>query len=227
MIFVVRLHPKCEINTIWKFVERTFKNKKAGGVIPLYVSQRDDQHYVDIIIETKSSEGLAEFLIKEVPKCKEIDDTRTVTLMKPAFYPVSSGAGKDLKRFVVSISVKPHNYRTVFNRLLKLKFPKDIHFIYVAYTFGDEDIIASALAKDCKTMRKFVRERVRNLPGIMAAKPHLIRRSKRLATKPVWKRTQKKYSAEKITGIAPKDEFDYDWTLAEECVVHGALPDEF
>ncbi|MFQ6129132.1 MAG: Lrp/AsnC ligand binding domain-containing protein [Thermoplasmata archaeon] len=225
MMFVVRLKPRCEIEKVWNWVDRTFKGKKAD-VVPLYVSQREDEHCVAAILEAKDSESLADFLIKQVPKCKEVDDTSTVTLMKPAFFPVPSKAGKDLMRFAVSISVDPHNYRTVYDRLLRMRRPDGIHFNYVAYTFGDDDIVVSALARNWTAMRRFVRERIRNLPGVIAAKPHLICKSKRLVSKAHWMRHQKKYSAEKITGVAPKDAWDYDWTFTEECVVHGALPDE-
>ncbi|MCJ2512618.1 MAG: Lrp/AsnC ligand binding domain-containing protein [Candidatus Thermoplasmatota archaeon] len=226
MMFVVRLHPRCEIESVWNWVDKAFSGKKSGDVVPLYVSQREDQHYVDTILEAKDVEVLAEFLIKHIPKCREIDDTRTVTIMKPAFYPVPARAGKDVKRFAISISVDPRNYRTVYDRLLKMKVPEGVYLNYVAYEFGDDDIVISSLAKNWTTIRKFVRERIRNLPGVTSAKPHLICRSKRLASKPVWTKHQKKYSVEKMTGVAPEDKWEYDWTFIDECVVSGALPDE-
>jgi len=226
MMFVIRLHPKYEIDKVWDFVEKTLRNSKVGGVTPLYVSQRIDQHFIDTIVEAKDSENLASFLVREVPKCKEIDDTRTVTLMKPAFYPVPAEAGEDMMRFAISLSVAPRNYRSVYDRLLRMKTPKGVYFNYVAYEFGDYDIVVSSLARNWSTIRKFVRENIRRLPGVLTAKPHLICRSKRLASKSVWTSHQKKYSVEKMTGVPPRDKWEYDWTFIDECVVSGALPDE-
>jgi hypothetical protein len=226
MMFVVRLHPKAEIDKVWNWVGKSFTGKKADDVVPLYVSQREDHHFVDTILEAKDAEQLADFLIKQVPKCREIDDTRTVALMKPAFYPVPAKAGQGTKRFAISISVSPRNYRSVYDRLTKMKVPEGVYLNYVAYEFGDHDMIVSSLARDWATVRKFVRERIRNLPGVTEAKAHLICRSQRLASKSVWTKHQKKHSVEKITGVASKDKWEYDWTFIDECVVSGALPDE-
>lgn len=226
MMFVVRLRPRAEIDKVWNWVSKAFTGKKADDVVPLYVSQREDHHYVDTILEAKDSEQLANFLIKQVPKCREIDDTRTVTLMKPAFYPVPAKAGQGAKRFAVSISATPRNYRSVYDHLIRMKVPEGVYLNYIAYEFGDHDIILSSIARDWSMIRKFVRERIRNLPGVTEAKAHLIYRSQRLAPKSVWTKHQKKYSVEKITGVVPKDKWEYDWTFIDECVVSGALPDE-
>ena len=226
MMFVVRLHPKAEIDKVWDWVGKTFTGKKSDDVVPLYVSQREDQHYVDTILEAKDAEHLANFLIKQVPKCKEIDDTRTVALMKPAFYPVPAKAGQGAKRFAISVSVSPRNYRSVYDHLTKMKVPEGVYLNYIAYEFGDHDIVLSSIARNWDTIRRFVRERIRNLPGVTEAKAHLIFRSQRLVSRPAWTKHQKKYSVEKITGVTPKDKWEYDWTFIDECVVSGALPDE-
>ena len=226
MLLIVRLYATYELRKVWDFVESEFGGYESGDVIPLFASHAENKNHISILFESKDADTIAEFLVSEVGKCDEVAYTRTITLMKPAFYPVPKDIPEGLQRFVVKLRVKPDKYHEIYDRILRTKKPPDLHFSYVAYSFGMYDIRISAIAKDWATIRAFVKNNISNLDGVRATAMLLICKSKRLTTYDTWRQQQIKYSVARLTGERIKNGFEYDWTFTDHCTVHGALPDE-
>ena len=226
MMLMVRLHPKYELKKVWDFVEAEFNEYQSKDIHPLWASHLENRNYVNVLFETNDVDAMAEFLIDEVNRCEEIAYTRTITLMKPAFFPVPRDVPENLRRFVIRVQVRAQAYKEVYEKLLRMKRPIDTYFGYSAYSFGYDDIRISALVKDWDTIRKFVRENITSLEGVKAASIDIVCRSKRLTTPERWREHQRKYSVARLTGEPSKGDYEYDWTFTEECDVHGALPDE-
>jgi hypothetical protein len=226
MMLIIRLHPKYELEKVWDFVETEFKNYQSKDVLPLWASQMENRNYVSVLFETNDVDAIAEFLIDEVSKCDEISYTRTITLLKPAFFPVPRDIPENLRRFLIRVQSRPQQYNVVYDQLLRMKRPIDTYFVYAGYSFGEDDIRISAIVKDWESIRKFVRDNISSLEGVKSASIDMICRSKRLTTSERWREHQRKYSVGRLTGAPVKDGYEYDWTFTEECEVHGALPDE-
>jgi DNA-binding Lrp family transcriptional regulator len=226
MMLMVRLHPKYELKKVWDFIQREFKEYQSKDILPLWASHLENRNYVSVLFETSDVDSMAEFLADEVNKCEEIAYTRTITLMKPAFFPVPRDVPENLHRFVIRVQVRAQEYKEVYEKLLGMKRPIDTYFGYSAYSFGYDDIRISAIVKDWDTIRKFVRDNITSLEGVKAASIDIVCRSQRLTTPERWREHQRKYSVARLTGEPSKGDYEYDWTFTEECDVHGALPDE-
>lgn len=226
MMLIVRFHPRYETEKLWDCVEARFSNYPMKDITPLYMSQQEDHHFVSTLFEVKNVDSVARFLIDETEDCDEIDYTRTITLLRPAFFSMPKGIRDDMKRFMISVSVDPAHYHSVYKKLVELKRPEGLHFTYVSYSFGEDDILISTVARSWKDIRKFVEERLNKVKGIRSSHVSLICRSKRLTSRERWIEHQKEYSVERVLGRKEEGTYDYDWTFIDHCALHGAMPDE-
>jgi hypothetical protein len=98
---------------------------------------------------------------------------------------------KDLERYSLYLEVQPKYYPTVYNEILHHEF--DVHCFpnYVAYAFGDYDILATFLAKSEKHLNDYVKEHLEPLSGIEKVTINKIRRTELLATKANWRQVQR------------------------------------
>ncbi|MFQ6061457.1 MAG: hypothetical protein ACE5KV_09255 [Thermoplasmata archaeon] len=226
MMLILRLHPKYELEKVWDFVDKEFKDHPSKDVLPLFASHAENRNHVSVLIETESMDAIADLLVNQIAKCEEITRTRTITLMKPAFFPVPRDIPRGMSRFMVMLSVRPKSYSDVYNNLIRMKRPLDIYFSYAAYSCGKEDVRISAIARDWDSLRAFVNKSVSTLKGVKSTTIMRIRRSMRLTTPKKWLEHQKKYAVSRLTGEPAKGGYEYDWTFIEHCTLHGALPDE-
>ena len=227
MMMIVRLYPRYEVDKVWDFVDKKFSKIKGTGVLPLFMSEQDSQNYVSVILEVGDPDALITLFERDLAGCHEIADTRTVALVKPAFFPVPRSVSSGISRFLVPVKINPCNYTEVFEKVLKLEPPKGIHFAYVTLTLGEEDMIISLLGKDWDSVRSFVSEKIEKIPGVESIRIGLTHRTKRLVDLGTWKHHQEKYAWSRfIQGRPMKGDYSFDWTYQDQCAVHGALPDE-
>jgi len=227
MMLILRLYPMYEIDKVWDFVEERFAGRETRGAVPLFVSHQENFNYLSVVFEAKDVDSIAEFVVDEVAGCDEIGDTRTIVLMKPAFFSVPKDVPENLHRYLISISIDPKFYRTVYDRLVRYEPIDNVFFVYTAYTFGEDDILISTLAENWSEIRKFTNDWIEAIPGVKVARIAMVCRSMRLVSAEKWKSHQKKYSRDRLLAKEAKlPEYEFDWTFVEECEIHGALPDE-
>jgi hypothetical protein len=226
MMLILRLHPKYELKKVWDFVEKEFKDYQSKDILPLFASHLEHRNHVSLLIETDNMDSIADMLATDVGNCDEVTRTRTINLMKPAFFPVPRDIPEGLSRYMTMLEVRPKSYNETYNRLIRLKRPDDIYFSYSAYSCGRDDVRVSAIAKDWDTMRAFANKNIYTLEGVKSGVIMRICKSKRLTTPEKWREHQRKYAVGRLTGEPVKDGYDYDWTFIDHCTLHGALPDE-
>ena len=225
MIIVVRLYPHYEVEKVWQYVNKHFSDMKGDSIVPLFVSEQDYQNHVSLICEVNDFDSLADFLIKDIAPCKDIAHTRTATMLKPAFHPIPRNASEKLCRFLVPLKVKPEKFAEMYEKLLKLTPPDDIHIAYVAFSLGEEDMLISLLSESRDSVIKFVAGRIEDT-GIESIRIGVTHRTKRLVNADKWREVQAKYAKSRLYGSKGRpEEFAFDWTGLKSCVVHGSPND--
>jgi len=222
---VVRLFPHYDVEKVWQYAERNFMNSGNGGATPLFMSEQDYQNHVSLICEVHDADEFADFYLNKIASCADIAGTRTVTLMKPAFFSVPEDAPNTLCRFLLPLKIYPNKIPGIYNKILGLEPPKGIHFAYTALSLGEEDIIVSLLASDRKELINFVSGRIEDM-GIESLRIGVTHRTKQLVDPGKWVDFQKKYRRSRLPNAkgGPED-FAFDWTHLTRCCVHGQVQD--
>lgn len=87
MLMIIRLYPKTDISKIWNYVESEIKDDPKKPMTPLYATQTEGMMNVGIIVDVKDPDDVSDFLTRDLIKCNEVHHTKTVSLMKPVFFP--------------------------------------------------------------------------------------------------------------------------------------------
>jgi len=221
MITVVRLFPHYDVDKVWQYAERSFLNMKGDGVVPLFMSEQDHQNHVSVICEVRELDALADFLIEQIGPCNEVAFTRTVTLLRPAFYPVAPTATNSLCRFLVPLKIYPKKFAEIYNKILKLEPPDGVHVAYIAFSLGEEDMIVSLLADHRESVIGFVSGRLEDV-GIESIRIGVTHRTKRLVDEQRWRDCQARYARSRLLGgKVSAGDYSFDWTGLTRCCVHG------
>ena len=227
-MIIVRLSPKSDLNKIWDYVENNMINDDAiKYVTPLYATQAEGMMSVGVIFDVKDLNNIAHFLTENLTKCHECHHTKTISLMKPVFFPIPKNRPKKIYRYIIRIYTHPRYYKSIYNFLVDYKYPFNLFPIYISYSLGDEDIMMNVAADSPETVNKFVREKIRSLEGADSVLFYLVVNAKRFAPLEKLIEQQQKHLAEKAKKI-PKDETDksFDWVedFEEYALLTGALP---
>ncbi len=228
MMIIVRLSPKSDLNKIWEYVENNMIEEDATKyVTPLYATQAEGMMSVGIIFDVKDPENIAHFLTENITKCDECHHTKTISLMKPVFFPIPKNRPKNIYRYIIRIYTHPRYYKSIYNFLVDYKYPFNLFPIYISYSLGDEDIMMNVASDSPETVNKFVREKIRNLEGADSVLFYLVVKAKRFAPLEKLIEEQQKHLTEKAKKI-PKDETDksFDWVedFEQYALLTGALP---
>jgi|GEM_PF-828209 len=228
MMIIARLSPKSDLNKIWNYVENTITKEEATKyVTPLYATQAEGMMSVAVIFNVKDPDNIAHFLTETLAKCDECHHTKTISLMKPVFFPVPKKRPGTIHRFVIRIYTHPRYYKKTYDYLVNYKYPFNLFPIYVSYSLGDEDIVMNVAADSPETVNKFVREKIRNLEGADSVMFYPVVKAKRFAPLEKLIEEQQKYLAEKAKEISESEvdkEFDWVEDFEEYAMLTGAFP---
>lgn len=223
MMLIVRLYPETSREKVWDFVVNKFKGYESAGCTPLYASQREDAEHVSVIFEANKVDDMAQFLVDEISECPEIRKTRTITLMKPVFFPVPKNRPKKLCRYRVAMRLSPSHYRDVYNKLLHKDYHEDLYPTYMAFSFGEDDILLSMLAPSTGEIKEYAEEHIKPLDGVRSVDISLITKSCRLMPHEEWKKYRRRRY---LVPPTEKHDEEFDWTLSELAALSGAFPEE-
>ena len=230
MLMIVRLYPKTDVSRVWNYVEQEIKDEHLKDITPLYATQSEGMMNVGIIFDVKEPDSLAHFITEEIVKCDEVHHTKTVSLMKPVFFPIPKKKPENIQRYVIRIYSHPSDYKKVYDTLIDHKYPFNMFPIYVSYSLGDEDIIMSVAADSKETVKKFLREHIRSMDGVGQAMFYPVHRAKRFAPLAKLIEEQKEHLDEKALNKS-KDEFDHDFDWVESfedyAKLTGAFPGDY
>jgi len=229
MLMIVRLFPKTDISRVWKYVEENIKEGHKD-LVPLYATQSEGMMNVGIIFDVKEVDSLSDFITKDIVKCEELNHTKTISLMKPVFFPIPKKKPENIQRYLVRIYAHPKHYKKVYDYLNNFKYPFNLFPIYISYSLGDEDIIMNVAANNKETVNKFLRDHIRCLDGVNQCSFYPVFRAKRFAPLEKIIEEQKKHLDEKAWKQKKEDfDLDFDWVenFEEYAQITGAFPGDY
>ncbi len=176
MLLCLRLYPKGGLGELWKLIEAEKRNLFWEGVTPLFAQQMEGREYIGINLDVQKPEYILSVFLKNIATMIAVDKTKTIPLIHPMFFPLPKGHAKSLQRFQVFLRVHPEKYEEVRSKIVELEYPRDIVLTYLSFSFGDDDVILSMLARNREVLARFVSESVRRVEGVEAAEiAHVVR----------------------------------------------------
>ena len=226
MMMIVRLYPKMDLDETWKFVEDVIAKESTEDVTPLYATQAEGMMSVAVIFDIKDPDNIAHFLTETLSKFDEVHHTRTISLMKPIFFPIPKKKPENIQRYIIRIYTHPKNYKTIYNYLINYKYPFNMFPIYVSYSLGDEDIVMNIAADSSQTVHNFLREKIRIMDGVDSSSFYPVVKSKRFAPLSDLIKVQQRHLAEQAKKI-PKSELDEQFDFVEDFEEYALLTGAF
>ena len=227
MLMIVRLYPKTDLSKIWDYIENEIKDDPSKPFTPLYATQTEGMMDIGVIFEVDSPDDISSFITEEIVKCDEVHHTKTISLMKPVFFPIPKKKPENIQRYVIRIYAHPKYYKRVYEYLIDYRYPFNLFPIYISYSLGDEDIIMNVAADHIETVNRFVKEPIRSLDGVDQCSFYPVFRAKRFAPLAKLIEKQKKYLDEKAWKRKKEDfDLDFDWieNFEEYAKLTGAFP---
>lgn len=227
MMIIVRLYPKTNLEKVWHYVENVIAKETSDVVTPLYSAQLEGMMSVGIIFDVKDPDNIAHFLTETLRDFDECHHTRTISLMKPVFFPIPKKKPENMQRYIVRIYTHPKNYKEIYNYFINYKYPFNLFPIYVSYSLGDEDIVINVAADSRQTVNNFLKEKIRVMEGVDSSSFYPVVKSKRFAPLADLIKVQQQYLADQAKKI-PKTELDEHFDFVEEfeeyALLTGAFP---
>jgi len=187
MMMIVRVFPKDDLGDSWNSVLNNLEKISNKGCTALYISQQEEKDFMSVMYDVKDIDAFADVLVKHIPSAANSEKTRTITLLKPVFFPAPKDRPKGLERYQVALRVTSGELENVFNHTVHLDYPEDLFPTYAAYSFGEDDILLSMLSVSREMLREFVREKIESQKGVLGVDVARINMSKRLAPAEMWK----------------------------------------
>jgi hypothetical protein len=217
MMIIVRIFPKDELKESWDRLLSNLERISNEHCTPLYLSQQEEMNFMSLIYDVKDVDYFDDTLVKKIPSAVQPEKTRTITLLKPVFFPVRKDRPANLERYQVAVRVTSGELENVFNHILHLDYPRDVFPTYAAYSFGEDDILTSMLSTSRETIKKFVWEKLEHEEGVVSVHVGRINMSKRVAPIEMWK----KYRESRYVFKPTEEHEEYDF------IEHGALTGAF
>ena len=168
MLVLIRLIPKGDLNELCASIESEKRNLYWEDIKPLYIIRQEGKDYLSVVLDIKKLDSIQKVFLKNLTTMTSVKDTKTIPIMSPIYFPLPEGHAQDLQRYQVYLRVEPEKYDDVYNSIKKIDYPNDIIVTYAAYSFGDDDIILSMLAKDRETALNFANNKLGSISGVMA-----------------------------------------------------------
>ena len=227
MMIIVRLYPKADLDKTWNFVENVIAKETKEDVTPLYATQAEGMMNVGVIFDIKDPDNIAHFLTETLSKCEHCHHSKTISLMKPMFFPIPKKKPENVQRFIIRIFTHPRNYKTIYNYLINYKYPFNLFPIYVSYSLGDEDIVMNVAADSAQTVNNFLREKIRTMDGVDSSSFYPVVKAKRFVSLEDLIKRQQEHLAEKAKKIPDSEldkEFDFVEDFEQYAMLTGAFP---
>lgn len=186
MMALVRLHAKSDVEKLWNSVLADLGGYQSKEITPFYASQ-STQGFVTISLYAKNPDSTMEFLTQKICRIDGLSDSHTIPLIKPAFLPILKDTPSTMGRYTVEVKVHPQDYSELYDSLLEEKYGRDLVLVYIAYLYGEYDLLTSLLAKDQKKVEEFTNSLEKN-KRVIETKITPIRRTLLLARRDDWDR---------------------------------------
>jgi hypothetical protein len=220
MMILLRIFPKQDLSDSWNRALANLEKISNKDCTPLYASQQEEKDFMSMMYDVKDIDSFADVLVKDIPSAANSEKTRTITLLRPIFFPAPKDRPEQLERYQVAMRVASDELNNVFNHTIHLDYPVNLFPTYAAYSFGEDDILLSVLSISRDKVRAFVKEKIESQEGVLGVDIARIDMSKRLAPLEIWRH----YREDKYL-FKPSDGFEeYDFT--EQALISGAFAKE-
>ena len=216
MMVVVRIFPTGDLEQSWNRVLENLESLSNMYCTPLYLSQREEENFMTLIYDVKDADHFADVVVKNIPALLHPEKTRTITLLRPVFFPAPKDRPPNLERYQVAVRGRCGELENIYNHILHLEYPRDAFPTYAAYSFGEDDILTSMLSTSRERLQQFLRVNLEPQRGVTKVVVGHIDRSKRVAPTEMWKKYRESRYLFKPT--AEQEEYDF----LEREVLHGA-----
>jgi len=216
MMVVVRIYPSGELEESWNRVIDNSEDLSGMYCTPLYLSQREEENFMTLIYDVRDPDRFADIAVKKIPTLLHPEKMRTITLLRPVFFPAPRDRAQNLERYQVAVKGNCSDLEDIFDHILHLDYPKDAFPTYAAFSFGEDDILLSMLATSEDRLRRLIRTNLESQKGVISVTIGHIDRSKRLAPTQMWRRYREKRFL--LRPTAEQEEIDF---LDREAL-HGA-----
>lgn len=217
MMLIVRVFPRKDLDSSWNSVLGNLQKMTGEHCTPLYISQQEEKDFMSIMYDVKDIDAFADVLAQEIPSAADSAKTRTITLLKPVFFPAPKDRPLQLERYQVALRVASYELHNVFNYTVHLDYSSDVFPTYAAYSFGEDDILLSMLSVSRDKIRTFVKENVESQTGVLGVDVARINMSKRVAPTEMWKKyREQRYLFKPYDGYEEHD-------FVEEAALAGAF----
>jgi len=207
MMMIVRIFPKKDLDDSWNRILNNFQQICSEHCTALYVSQQEEKDFMSIMYDVKDVDAFGDVLVKRIPSVANSQKTRTITLLKPVFFPAPKDRPQQLERYQVAVRVSSDEVQEVFSHTVHLDYPNDLFPTYAAFSFGEDDILLSMLSVGRDKIRAFVKENIESQKGVLGIDVARINVSRRLAPLDVWRKYREdKYLFKPYDGY---EEYDY------------------
>ena len=216
MMVIVRIFPAGELGESWKKVLDNLEMLSNVHCTPLYLSQREEEKFMTLIYDVKDADRFADIVVKSIPALLHPEKTRTITLLRPVFFPAPKERPPNLERYQVAVKGKCGELENIFNHILHLEYPNDAFPTYAAYSFGEDDILTSMLSTSKDRLGQYLKLNLEPQSGVTSVVIGHIDRSKRVAPSEMWK----KYRESRYLFKPSAEQEEYDFLERE--ALHGA-----
>jgi len=216
MMVIVRIFPSGKLEESWNKVLENPEALSNMYCTPLYLSQREEENFMTLIYDVNDADRFADIVVKSIQSLLHPEKTRTITLLKPVFFPAPKDRPKSLERYQVAVRGMCGELENIYNHILHLDYPGDAFPTYAAYSFGEDDILTSMLSTGRDRLGQFLKANLESQRGVISLDISHISRSRRVAPTEMWKRYRESRYLFKPT--AEQEEYDF----LEREVLHGA-----
>lgn len=184
MMMLMRLYPKKDVDRLWNSVIAQLESYESKDIDPLYASQ-SAQDFVTLSLDAKDTDSIMEFLTGQICRIDDLADSHTIPLIKPAFLPLLRDTPRTMGRYTVEVKTHPENYHELCEFLLENRYGRDLVLAYIAYLFGEYDLILSLLATEPKHVEEFAGS-LKRTKNVLEARITPIKRTLLLAKRADW-----------------------------------------
>ncbi len=186
MMTLMRLYAKSDVERLWNSVLAELEGYDSKEITPFYASQ-SAQDFVTVSLYAKSPDSIMEFLTQQICRIDDLSDSHTIPLVKPAFLPILKDTPATMERYTAEVKAHPKNYSKLYESLIENKYGRDLVLAYVAYLFGEYDLLLSLLAKERKAAEEFMNS-MKKTGDAIETKITPIKRTVLLARREDWDR---------------------------------------
>ena len=227
MMMLVRLFPIKDKHKLWDCVLPILKEIKSEHCQPLYLSEWEPVDFITVMVDVINIDCMYKIWTQDLSKCKELDRSRTLTLMSPIFYPVPKDRPEKLHRYRIALQIDTAHLENIFNKIIDIDLKKiNIYPTYQAYSFGEDDILLSILSESESNIDTLIQQYLAPLEGVKNVEYIGITRSHRIAPTEFWREYRKKLYKVPITSDSGEMDEDFDWSEEDIVGLSGGFVDE-